>query len=54
MSLRDVLRENVSDEDLLEIIGAAVKRKKKQHAGEIHKRVLKSIHRGRKIAADCQ
>ncbi|XP_041827865.1 molybdenum cofactor biosynthesis protein 1 isoform X2 [Melanotaenia boesemani] len=33
VSLRDVLRSGASDEELLEIIGAAVGRKKKQHAG---------------------
>ena len=33
MSLRDALRAKTSDEEMLEIIGAAVKRKKKQHAG---------------------
>ncbi|XP_034531205.1 molybdenum cofactor biosynthesis protein 1 isoform X2 [Notolabrus celidotus] len=33
VSLRDVLRSGSSEEELLEIIGAAVGRKKKQHAG---------------------
>ncbi|XP_038075089.1 molybdenum cofactor biosynthesis protein 1-like [Patiria miniata] len=33
VSLRDIMREGASDEDLLEVIGAAVGRKKKQHAG---------------------
>ncbi|KAM6912971.1 molybdenum cofactor biosynthesis protein 1 isoform 2-T2 [Xenentodon cancila] len=33
VSLRDVLRSGASDEELLEVIGAAVSRKKKQHAG---------------------
>ncbi|KAI9350518.1 hypothetical protein DFJ73DRAFT_832480 [Zopfochytrium polystomum] len=33
VNLRDAMRENASDEDLLQIISAAVKRKKKQHAG---------------------
>uniref|UniRef100_A0A669D8F8 Molybdenum cofactor biosynthesis protein 1 n=1 Tax=Oreochromis niloticus TaxID=8128 RepID=A0A669D8F8_ORENI len=33
VSLRDVLRSGASDEELLQIIGAAVGRKKKQHAG---------------------
>ncbi|XP_010864630.1 molybdenum cofactor biosynthesis protein 1 isoform X3 [Esox lucius] len=33
VSLRDVLRSGASDQELLEIIGAAVGRKKKQHAG---------------------
>ncbi|KAI7902374.1 uncharacterized protein BX663DRAFT_510905 [Cokeromyces recurvatus] len=32
VSLRDMIREGKSDEELLEIIGAAVKKKKKQHA----------------------
>ncbi|KAF0506691.1 molybdenum cofactor biosynthesis prote [Gigaspora margarita] len=35
VSLRDLLRGNVPDNQLLEIIGAAVKNKKKQHAGII-------------------
>ena len=33
VSLRDALRQGCSDDDLLEVIEAAVKRKKKQHAG---------------------
>jgi len=33
VNLRDLLRENVPDHQLLDIIGAAVKNKKKQHAG---------------------
>ncbi|XP_068194871.1 molybdenum cofactor biosynthesis protein 1 isoform X2 [Antennarius striatus] len=33
VSLRDVLRSGASDEELLQIIGAAVGRKKRQHAG---------------------
>lgn len=33
VSLRDVIRSNETDESLLKIIGAAVGRKKKQHAG---------------------
>ncbi|XP_054652720.1 molybdenum cofactor biosynthesis protein 1 isoform X2 [Dunckerocampus dactyliophorus] len=33
VSLRDVLRSGASDEELLQIIGAVVGRKKKQHAG---------------------
>lgn len=33
VSLRDALRANVSEDELLDVIGAAVKRKKKQHAG---------------------
>ncbi|XP_013403595.1 molybdenum cofactor biosynthesis protein 1 isoform X1 [Lingula anatina] len=33
VSLRDALRSGTSEAELLEIIGAAVKRKKKQHAG---------------------
>lgn len=33
VSLRDLLRSGASDEELLQIIGAAVGRKKKQHAG---------------------
>lgn len=35
VSLRDVLRSGASDEELLQIIGAAVGRKKKQHAGRV-------------------
>lgn len=33
MSLRDALRSGASEEELLQVIGAAVGRKKKQHAG---------------------
>ncbi|XP_012936788.1 GTP 3',8-cyclase, mitochondrial isoform X2 [Aplysia californica] len=33
VSLRDALRENMPEAELLDVIGAAVKRKKKQHAG---------------------
>ena len=33
MSLRDALRSGMSEKELLETINAAVKRKKKQHAG---------------------
>lgn len=35
VSLRDFLRSGASDEELLQIIGAAVGRKKKQHAGTV-------------------
>lgn len=35
VSLRDQLRSGASDDELLQIIGAAVGRKKKQHAGEL-------------------
>ncbi len=34
MSLRDALREGVSEEELLNIVGLAVGSKKKHHAGE--------------------
>lgn len=33
VSLRDLMREGKSDEDLVNVIGTAVKKKKKQHAG---------------------
>jgi molybdenum cofactor biosynthesis enzyme MoaA len=33
VSLRDLLREGKTDEELLQVIGAAVKKKKRQHAG---------------------
>ena len=33
MSLRDALRSGKTDNELLQIIGAAVGRKKRQHAG---------------------
>ncbi|XP_059145505.1 molybdenum cofactor biosynthesis protein 1-like [Physella acuta] len=33
VSLRDCLRQNLPEPELLEVIGAAVKRKKRQHAG---------------------
>ena len=34
VSLRDALRQGMKEHELVEIIAAAVKRKKKQHAGE--------------------
>lgn len=34
VSLRDALRNNCSEDDLTALISAAVKRKKKQHAGK--------------------
>lgn len=33
VSLRDAIRNNMNDEDLSELIGAAIKRKKEKHAG---------------------
>lgn len=33
MSLRDAMRNNCSEDDLKAVISSAVKRKKKQHAG---------------------
>ncbi|XP_077997873.1 molybdenum cofactor biosynthesis protein 1-like [Glandiceps talaboti] len=36
VSLRDAVRSGMSDEELLEIIGSAVGRKKKQHAGMLN------------------
>jgi cyclic pyranopterin phosphate synthase len=33
VSLRDMLRQGKTDKELLGVIGAAVKKKKKQHAG---------------------
>jgi cyclic pyranopterin phosphate synthase len=36
VSLRDAVRSGKSDEELLQIIGAAVKRKKRQHAGMLN------------------
>ncbi|CAG8719631.1 2861_t:CDS:2, partial [Acaulospora morrowiae] len=35
VNLRDLLRENIPDQQLLDIIGAAVKNKKKQHAADL-------------------
>ena len=35
MSLRDALRAGTDEEEMLEIIGGAVKRKKKHHAGNV-------------------
>lgn len=40
VSLRDAVRANSSEDDLLALISAAVKRKKKQHAGELYCVVL--------------
>ncbi|XP_047103892.1 molybdenum cofactor biosynthesis protein 1-like [Schistocerca piceifrons] len=37
ISLRDAIRSKCSEDDLLAMIGAAVRRKKKQHAGTKHK-----------------
>ena len=34
VSLRDLMRQGASDEQLMEVVGAAVGRKKKQHAGK--------------------
>jgi cyclic pyranopterin phosphate synthase len=33
VSFRDAIRSNMNEDDLKELISAAVKRKKKQHAG---------------------
>lgn len=33
VSLRDLIREGRTDEELVKVIGVAVKKKKKQHAG---------------------
>ena len=33
MSLRDLLRSGASEDELIDVISAAVQRKKKQHAG---------------------
>lgn len=41
VSLRDLLRSGVSDEELLRVIGAAVGRKKKQHAGTVHSFIVR-------------
>ena len=43
VSLRDALRAGTDEDQLLEIIGAAVGRKKKQHAGYIFTPELKSM-----------
>ncbi|XP_067681894.1 molybdenum cofactor biosynthesis protein 1-like isoform X2 [Haliotis asinina] len=42
VSLRDALRNNTPEEEMLEIIGAAVKRKKKQHAGMLNLSKMKN------------
>lgn len=46
VSLRDLLRSGASDEELLQIIGAAVGRKKKQHAGvgALHPTIYSFLH----------
>ena len=49
VSLRDSLRAGTSEDELLEIIGAAVGRKKKQHAG-ITSTCFYSYHAKAKIA----
>lgn len=33
VSLRDLIRQGKTDEELVQVIGAAVRKKKKQHAG---------------------
>ena len=43
VSLRDALRAGTDEDQLLEIIGAAVGRKKKQHAGYIFMPELSSM-----------
>lgn len=48
VSLRDLLRSGASDEELLQIIGAAVGRKKKQHAGVV------SLHSTNSFIPLCQ
>lgn len=35
VSLRDAIRNNMNDEDLTELISAAIKRKREKHAGNI-------------------
>ena len=35
VSLRDALRSGMAEQELLQVIGAAVGRKKKQHAGKM-------------------
>ena len=42
VSLRDALRQGMKEEELVEIIGAAVKRKKKQHAGMMNLTTMKN------------
>lgn len=44
VSLRDLLRSGASDEELLRVIGAAVGRKKKQHAGAVAFTFKQFIH----------
>ncbi|XP_049945862.1 molybdenum cofactor biosynthesis protein 1-like [Schistocerca serialis cubense] len=50
ISLRDAIRSKCSEDDLLAMIGAAVRREKKQHAGKIHYSKCNSIDR-KKISA---
>jgi len=40
VSLRDVLRNGCTDEEMLEVIGDAVKRKKSRHAGIYSRRSM--------------
>ncbi|KAL4237321.1 Molybdenum cofactor synthesis protein 1 [Mactra antiquata] len=42
VSLRDTLRNNTPPEDLLQVVSAAVKRKKKQHAGMLNLSKMKN------------
>lgn len=45
VSLRDALRNGASDDDLREMIGIAVRRKKKQHAGMFYLRCVSTYRR---------
>lgn len=36
VSLKDAIRAGCNEDDLLALIGAAVRRKKKQHAGKLN------------------
>ncbi|XP_060570592.1 molybdenum cofactor biosynthesis protein 1-like [Ruditapes philippinarum] len=42
VSLRDALREDISEEELMQVVSAAVKRKKKQHAGVLNLSKMKN------------
>ncbi|KAI8805125.1 hypothetical protein BJ742DRAFT_681400 [Cladochytrium replicatum] len=49
VNLRECLRQGVSDAELLNIVGAAVKRKKKQHAGIAHRHASPIIGVSKKL-----
>ncbi|PSN32356.1 Molybdenum cofactor biosynthesis protein 1 [Blattella germanica] len=52
ISLRDAMRSGCSEDDLLALIGAAVGRKKKQHAGEVLTKEVEAIYVSSRVMAE--